>query len=330
MDFNELTNEQRRQLIDARAVFQSWQAARRDLAAMGTMRWQSSKGRRYLYQAHGSVRKCLGVQSPGTETRKADHDGAHANLRDRAKTLSKRLDKMAPVNRALALGRLPTIAARVIRELDKEGLLGTHIIVVGTNALFAYEAMAGVVLGSDAVSTDDADLLWDTRNELALAVTGIRKDGIMGLLRRVDHSFRANYGFNATNRDNYIVDLICPEDVTLTAAGKRMAASDREAVPMAGADWLVAAPRFQDVVMGADGWPVRMVCPDIRTFALHKLWLSRRQDRQPVKRPRDAEQARIVASIVTTYQNSPLTKTAMPWLSAELKALVPELKRSIA
>ena len=137
---------------------------------------------------------------------------------------------MAPVNRALGLGRMPAIAARILRELDHEGLLASHIIVAGTNALYAYEAATGTVLPTEHVATADADLLWDTKQSLLLAATGVRREGIMGILRRVDRSFVADYGFNARNDNGYIVDLLCPEtdDLTTMKAG-----ADLEATPMA-------------------------------------------------------------------------------------------------
>jgi hypothetical protein len=51
--------------------------------------------------------------------------------------------RQAAVNRALGLGRVPLMNARIIRALDKSGLLGAGIRVVGTNAIYAYEAIAG-------------------------------------------------------------------------------------------------------------------------------------------------------------------------------------------
>jgi hypothetical protein len=51
--------------------------------------------------------------------------------------------RMAPVNRAMGLGRVPWVAARLLRRLDRDALLGHGISVVGTHALFAYERLAG-------------------------------------------------------------------------------------------------------------------------------------------------------------------------------------------
>jgi hypothetical protein len=323
MAFAELSNEQRRQLIDAQQAFAAWRPAAGELDRLGTLRSQVSKGTRYMYEVHGSVRKSLGRETPSLLRRKAQHDARRAALKTTIRSLERRLDDMAPVNRALGLGRIPTIAARILRELDHEGLLASHIIVAGTNALYAYEAATGTVLPTEHVATTDADLLWDTKQSLLLAATGVRREGIMGILRRVDRSFVADYGFNARNDKGYIVDLLCPEtdDLTTMKAG-----ADLEATPMAGTEWLLAAPQFEQTIIGEDGRPLRIVVPEPRTFALHKLWVSKRDDRDPVKRPRDAAHARVVAELVRIYLRKRFLVKEMPWLPNELRARIKDLK----
>jgi hypothetical protein len=270
------------------------------------------------------VRKSLGRETPTLLRQKAEHDTRRAALKRTVRTLAKRLDDMAPVNRALGLGRIPTIAARILRALDHEGLLGSHVIVAGTNALYAYETVTGTLLPTEHVATTDADLIWDTKQSLLLAATGIRREGLMGILRRVDRSFVANFGFNATNDAGYIVDLLCPETDDLPTMN---AGADLEATPMPGTEWLLAAPQFEQTIIGGDGLPLRIVVPEPRTFALHKLWLSDRVDRYPVKRPRDAAHAHVVAELVRTYLRKPFTAKDMPWLPKELKVKLKELTR---
>ena len=55
------------------------------------------------------------------------------------------------------------------------------------------------------------------------------------------------------------------------------------------------------MIIGDDGYPAVMVVPDPRAFALHKLWLSRQADREPIKRKRDKEQALAVCLLVLHY-----------------------------
>jgi hypothetical protein len=65
--------------------------------------------------------------------------------------------------------------------------------------------------------------------------------------------------------------------------------------------WLVSAPKFRQIVIGDDGFPATMIVPDPRAFAVHKLWLSRQVDREPVKKARDHAQALATCKIVRQY-----------------------------
>ncbi len=325
MDFVELSAEQRRQLVDAQQIFAAWRPTATELAALGGLYWNTSKGRRYLYEKREGKLRSLGHETPALVKRKRTHDQRNKELRARLRPLQKRMDFMAPVNRAIGIGRMPTIAARIIRELDSEGLLGSHIIVAGTNALYAYEAAAGVAVGGEHVATGDADLLWDTRQSLLLSATGVvRRHGLMSVLRRVDPSFTTAYGFNATNNRGYVVDLIVPEGDDFAQMRPN---ADVEAQPIGGVEWLIQSPQFEQVIVGGDGIPFRIVTPDPRTFALHKLWVSQRNDRTPVKKFKDREHARIVAGLARTYLGAPLSAKEMPWLPPTLRKLMPELKR---
>ena len=64
---------------------------------------------------------------------------------------------------------------------------------------------------------------------------------------------------------------------------------------------LVSAPKFSQVVIGRRGDPVTMVVPDPRALALHKLWLSQQEDREPAKRSGTACQATALAELILRY-----------------------------
>lgn len=73
-NFVELSNEQRRQLVDVQQAYRVWHDAVSQLEALGTMRAQVSKGRRYMYKVHGTVRKSLGRETPELVKAKAALD----------------------------------------------------------------------------------------------------------------------------------------------------------------------------------------------------------------------------------------------------------------
>lgn len=318
MAYAEMSPEQRRQLVDAQQLYAAWRPACLHVARTGSLFWNTSKGRRYLYRKKSGVSTSLGPETHDLVAEKARHD----DMVKRNRSLSRRIEKAAPVNKAIGIARMPEIAARIVRELDREGLLGSRIVVAGTNALFAYEAACGVLIGAEHIATGDADLLWDARQSLLLTAAGDPGAGVLSILKRVDPSFRTDYGYNATNDDGYIVDLICPDAPDFASMQEE---SDLEAVGMPGAEWLLEAPRFEQVIVGGDGVPLRIVTPDPRTFALHKLWVSQRADRTPVKKPRDLAHAAIVAELATKYLDRKLTLKEMAGAPAPLKALIKDL-----
>jgi hypothetical protein len=336
MNLAELNTEQRRQLVDARQVYEAYTQAKVlwQHSYIGSMRWVKRKGVDYLHWKRGKRERSLGRRSPQTETTFAAFVAGRAELKQRTSALVTRLDRMAPVNRALGLGRMPMIAAKIVRMLADESLLGSQLLVVGTNALYAYEARAGVVLASDLLATGDADLLWDARQRMSLVSSTVRRGGIIGLLQKVDRSFqqRRSGDFRAVNRDGYYVDLIRPEDRDAMRPDRRTTIGERRddlhPAPIFGLHWLVNAPRLETVSIASDGYPVSLVVPDPRAFSLHKLWLSGRRERDPIKRPRDREQARSVATICLRYLHLEFEDAELRSLPRRLRALIAELPRA--
>jgi len=325
---NELSDDQRRQLVDARQVFAAWRAARveQQRRFRGSMRWLNRRGTDYLHRKIGDRERSLGPRSAQTEQAWRAFQQGRAENRELLKGLSARLDVMAPVNRAHGLGRVPRIAARILRNLDKHLLLGQHLLLVGTNALFAYESRAGVFLGAGLLATGDTDLLWDARQRLALVLSDVRSQGVLGLLKRTDRSFRMRSpgDFRAFNKDGYWVDLIRPEDKRFLSAAARDTVGGRtedlHGSPIHGLQWLVSAPRFEEVAIGADGYPVRLVTVDPRAFALHKLWLAGRADREPVKTGRDRAQAEALLELSRRYLGMSLQGEDLRALPQELRS----------
>jgi hypothetical protein len=333
MYINELRGEQRRQIIDTRQVFDTWRQARHEAnhRFAGSMRWGERNGADYLLRKIGQTEKSLGRRGVETERIYEAFVSGRAENRDRLAGLTNRLDELAPVNRALGLGRVPAIAARILRECDKAGLLGEHLTIVGTNALYAYEAEAGVQTQSDLVASLDIDLLYDARRRLSLAFTGVHSAGLIGLLRAVDRSFAPTHprSFRAANRDGYLVDLIRPEARDPIRDKSKPALTDLpedlEGAAIFGLGWLVNSPKMDVVAIDERGYPVRMVVIDPRSFALHKAWVSSREDREPVKARRDFQQAQAAALMATRYLQRPFESAELDALPKQLRDLAPKI-----
>jgi hypothetical protein len=305
--FKELSSEQIRQHIDTAQAYEVYRTRSKEYEQRfsGSMSWKkSTNDKEYLYKKTSGIWKSLGARSPETETIYDQFHTGRDNSKERLARLAQRLDELAPVNRAMALGRVPLLTARIIRALDKLGLIGSAVDVVGTNALFVYERMAAVHITSGLLSTQDVDLLMDSRFNLRLITKDFSHKGLIGLLQKIDHSFvpLAKNGYRAANRDGFLVDLIkpAPKDIMSSKEKTRFSADadDLQAIEIEGLSWLVNSPKTQTVVIDERGYPLTYSCPDPRAFALHKLWLSRRADRDAAKRIRDEQQARIVAELI--------------------------------
>ena len=61
------------------------------------------------------------------------------------------------------------------------------------------------------------------------------------------------------------------------------------------------APRLETFPIGFDGVPVKLTVPDPRAFAVHKYYISKQRNRDPVKKQRDDLQAKIIVNIVNHY-----------------------------
>jgi hypothetical protein len=268
----------------------------------------------------------LGRESAETVRQYEEFTAGKAAATERLKAIQARLDEQARFNKAARLGRVPTAAAKVLRKLDRERLLGRGITVVGTNALYAYEAEAAVMIDRAQTATIDIDLLWDVRQRLQLA--GEAADaGIMGLLKSVDVTFERSVAYRPTNADGYFVDLIRPTSTPVVADDDIRSiggADDLQAAEIEGLWWLKNVPGFSAVAIGEDGYPVRIAAPHPLAYAAHKLWLSERLDRDMAKRRRDAAQGRTVCELVDRYL--PMWR----YDERQLQALPGQLRRLIA
>lgn len=309
----ELNNDQRREFVNTQQRFMAWQEAYdRVRATRGSMVWQTKKGADYLmrsyYEKSGRrAQKSLGVRSAITEKMKVEFERGRDEAKSRFADIDVVMDRQAAINRAVLLGRVPMTSARIVRALERVGALGAGIRVVGTNAVYAYEASAGVILDASITMTGDIDLLFDSRSSLRLVASDdVSEETLLDVLATVDKTFaKTRQSYRAQNADGYLVDLIKPMrsppwkmDRDKLGGGK---GDDLKASEIEGLVWLENAPTFEAMAIDERGYPLRLIVADPRVWAIHKHWVAQRLDRDPVKKQRDAAQAQAVGAIVTRY-----------------------------
>jgi hypothetical protein len=326
IEFIELNSDQRKEIINTQQRYAAYrQAEERAKGYRGSMVWTRDGGRDYLVRSHydkSRVRRqtSLGLRSKETETIKLEYERGRSEAQNRLKDLKAVIARQSAINRALGLGRVPLIGAKIVRALDQAALLGSGIRVLGTNAIYAYESAAGVRVDPGLTSTEDIDLLFDARSSLTFeARADVSHPSLLHLLRRIDRSFmRAKQTFRATNAEGYLVDLIKPlrnppwkdEKGQLGADVNDLLAAEIE-----GLAWHESAPSFEAVAIDEKGAPCRIVTTDPRVWTAHKLWLSKREDREPIKRKRDEAQAKAVGRLVAEYMPH------LPYIAGELRMM---------
>lgn len=307
MYFSELSSNQLRLSVDLRQTFEAYSEARRNAARYaGGLTWKKVGGHDYLIKIinrRGGT-KSLGPRSPATEALYTEFVAGKARAKEREANLARSVQEFAGMAKGVALNRVPSIVTAALRKLDDYGLLGKNLMVIGTHAMYGYESVAGVQFDAGLIATTDVDLLWDARAALKLALLddAVAEAGVLAVLQKVDRSFEAvrKGGFRAVNKTGFYVDLVkqAPNPPWKTGEPERIAVDDLTPSWLPNIKWLLASEKFQSVVVGQDGLPAPMVCPDPRAFAVYKQWLSEQPDRDPGKIKRDRQQAAATIALV--------------------------------
>ena len=294
-NLNELDGNQRRVFIDCLQAYNGLiDAIKVSRQYRGGMRWKKTGDREYLFKTRDSRGngKSMGVRSLETELIYNQFKQGKLDNLNRSDELKKSLSRLSKLAIAEGINRMPKLPAQIVRLLNQEGVMGNGLSVIGTHSIYAYEAAAGVMVGSNIVATQDIDLMYRANNSLKLSSANVKNEGLIGLLQKVDKSFRvAKKGhFMAQNNKGFMVELIKPTPTPTQKIESQAISSCEEdliAAELPGLRWLESAPSFKQVVIASDGIPVELIVPDPRYFALNKLWVSQQADRDPVKKPRD-------------------------------------------
>lgn len=128
-------------------------------------------------------------------------------------------------------------------------------------------------------------------------------------------------GFRAANAGQFMVDLIVSPRPMHEHGPITFGVDDLVASEVPGLQWLVNSPELEAVAVDEDGRPAPFCVPDPRAFALHKAWLSRQPDREPVKKPRDIAQAQEVAQLVREHMPHLSFDEAITSLHGDVRAM---------
>jgi hypothetical protein len=329
----EIDDEGRRLLVNLQQHYEEWTDAQRASMqyARGRLTWKTVSGRDYLYRivdSRGNGRS-LGARSEETE-RQFDEWVQTEDIRrtaaDRTEQLNRLVMRDAQIYKALRLPRISSEAAEILRALDQNQILGQSVMVVGTTAIAAYEieaswrfAAAASSSGESLDTTQDFDLTWvrDADRE-TLTTVGKSTAGILEILKQIDSTYTVNTErhFQARNAAGYEVELLLPRSLEKSVPANEALSP----VPLEEQDWLLGGTRVDHVVVGFDGKPARIIAPDPRLFALHKLWLAEKPGRSVNKIKKDRAQGNaLLRTIVDLMPHYPLDEQFTDALAPSLR-----------
>ncbi|MEO5672291.1 MAG: nucleotidyltransferase domain-containing protein [Ramlibacter sp.] len=308
--FAELTEAQKRQFLDAESVFEALEHAEAEgRRHRGSMFWREQDGRKYLIRMSANSRqKSLGVFSAETRKTFERFNQRKSAVEERVKQLRSEMETWRRMNKALRVGRTPDLLVDVLNVLARADV-AQHFLLVGTNALYAYETAAGVRFPSDVMATRDADFLFDTRSRAEfLEVMKERDASFIGLLRKADKTFQRHDtdNYTAVNSKGYEIDLIRrfppdPEDAGEHPIHMTDHEDDLWAVRASMGEKLLSSQKFSQVVVGTNGGMARMTTVHPMAFARIKRALAKDRERDPLKARKDAMQARLVTRLIEAH-----------------------------
>ncbi len=293
-----------RQYIDAIAVFTAHEEALAEAAQVrGGMYWKNTG---YLIRTSAAGNeKSLGPRSSDTEAVFDRFARRKAEATARLSGLKAALVEQERLNRALRVGRIDPLVTSLLSRLATTSL-AEHFRVVGTHALYAYEAEAGVMFDAATVATRDIDLLWDVSRRLQFATALSRVDtSMLAVLKKVDPTFRVRRSqrYSAVNQDGFEVDILRREPVDGDPHPIRMSDDEDDlwVVQAPNAHLLLDAPPFSAVVVASTGAMARMNTLHPLAFARFKHWMARLPGRDARKKQRDELQAKAAEAVVKDH-----------------------------
>ena len=279
------SDEETRLLVNLEQQYEVWIEAERTLFSLPyNLKWKTVARKDYLYEVidRNGNGKSFGPRNPENEAAFENYHASKSAATERRERSRASLDETCRLYRALRLPMIPAEAAQILREADRRSLLGTHLLVIGTNAVPAYFIEAGGRIMNASAETQDFVLAWSADH------ADDRDNPVWAMLKSVDSTYTVNTErtFQARNAKAYEVELLVAPSRVKTM-GRNVRPSP---VPLHEQEWLLHGRFVSRVVVARDATPARLVVPDPRWFALQKLWLSEQPRRNPLKRDKDVKQ----------------------------------------
>lgn len=203
-------------------------------------------------------------------------------------------------NKFYKLNRTPKALIKIFQKLNKLNM-DDKIIVIGTNSIYAYESYCAIFVEEKHLATFDIDLLSRKDKKISF----LMKEQFPNIkatqfIKEIDKSFEENpkVPYRFENKEGVIIEIINPTRKHITIKDSFM---DIIGLDMEGMQWLESTKIFKSLIIGDNGEVAYLKTINPLDFAIYKLWLSSRIDREPIKRERDLKQSRLVTKLIEEY-----------------------------
>ncbi len=291
-------------------AYSFWLDSRQALQNLpASLYWAERADSQYLYakQTAADNGTSIGVRSEATEQQLASFTEEKQLALERAASADALIQTRAALYRRLRMPTLPDKQAEILRKLDIEGLLGTDLMVVGTNAFSAYEWAANAIFPAGNEATQDFDLTWCRGTPASLVLAGTenskrKNKTLFSILKSIDSSYKITprKPYQAMNAEGYEVELLAAP--SCHPLPKEQAFSPMQT--LIEQEWLLLGSPVSAVVATVRGRACPLTVPDPRFMALHKLWLADKPERNPAKRDKDRRQGDVLLDAVRHFMQA--------------------------
>jgi hypothetical protein len=251
-------------------------------------------------RSRNNKKEYIGKRSEETERIYEQFIKGKKESRERLRMAEEELKIQEKFNKFYQLNRTPKALIKIFQKLNKLNM-DDKIIVIGTNSLYAYESYCAVFIEEKHLATFDIDLLSRKDKKISFLFKEQLPDiKATQFLKEIDKSFEENpkVPYRFENREGVVVEIINP---TRKGISKKDSFMDIIGLDMEGMQWLESTKIFKSLIIGENGQVAYLKTINPLDFAIYKLWLSSKTDREPIKRERDLKQTKLVTKLMKEY-----------------------------
>ena len=266
------------------------------------MGWNKSNGKEYLYKECYDTKKriSLGRRDKKTELIMNKFKEQKIELKTSLKKYKELLKKQEKMNKFEKINRVPNVLVNLLRTINEYGL-DDKLVIIGTNALYSYEARCGVFMEDEHLATFDIDIFNKRETKISVALkTKLPQKTLRAILLDTDKTFskakEAPYRFY--NNDGIVVEIITP------IISKETEQDDFSGVlnlEIDGIKWLRSSELSKVMVIGENGLCANMTTIKPLEYAVYKYWLGKHERNDYMKKQRDISQSSLVTKLIEEY-----------------------------